>query len=173
VLLVFTGNGKGKTTSAIGQAIRVLGQGGKIFFIQFIKSSNFPAGEDKILSSFSDNLTFIKGGRGFVGILNDFLPRSIHKKSALETLSLAEKALLSKKYSLLVLDEINIALNLKLLSLSKVFNFLKKVPLETDVIFTGRNAPNELISLADIATEFKELKHPYNSGVPSKKGREY
>ncbi|MFA4941390.1 MAG: cob(I)yrinic acid a,c-diamide adenosyltransferase [Patescibacteria group bacterium] len=173
MLLILTGNGKGKTTSAIGQAIRVLGQGGKVFFAQFIKSESFSAGEDKILSSLGENFHFEKGGLGFVGILGDKLPVEEHKKKAEETFLKASKAALSGIYKLVVFDEINNALSLNLLSESAVLDFVKKVPKETDVMFTGRNAPVSFIEIADLVTDCAEIKHPFKEGVPGEKGREF
>lgn len=173
MFLIITGDGKGKTTSAIGQSIRVLGQNKKVFFTQFIKSESFPAGEDKILSSFGKNFHFEKGGLGFVGILGDNLPFNDHKKKAEETFFKASKAALSGIYDLVVFDEINNALSLNLLSESAVLNFIKKNPKKIDIIFTGRNASNSFIKIADLVTECKEIKHPFLKGVLGKKGREF
>ncbi|MFA5173122.1 MAG: cob(I)yrinic acid a,c-diamide adenosyltransferase [Candidatus Paceibacterota bacterium] len=173
MFLIITGNGKGKTTSAIGQAIRVLGQGGKVFFAEFIKSDNFPAGEDKILSNFGENFHFEKGGLGFVGILGDKLPIEEHKKKAEETFQKASMAATSGAYNLVVFDEINNALSLNLLSESSVLDFVKKVPKETDIMFTGRNAPVSFLQIADLATDCAEIKHPFQEGVSGEKGREF
>lgn len=173
MFLILTGNGKGKTTSAIGQSIRVLGQDGKVFFAQFIKSGDFPAGEDKILSSLGENFHFEKGGLGFVSILGDKLPIEDHKKKAEETFKKASAAAVSGSYKLVVFDEINNALSLGLLSEPVILDFLKKVPEETDIIFTGRNAPASLIEIADLVTDCAEIKHPFQKGVSGEKGREF
>ncbi len=173
MLLLFTGNGKGKTTAALGQALRVVGQGGKALVIQFIKSKNWPTGEEKALKIFGKKLRLIKGGKGFVGIMGDKLPIFVHKKAAKETLKRAKKEILSKKYNLVVLDEINVALSLKLLSLAEVLKVIRAAPKSVDLILTGRGAPKELIKLADIATNFQEIKHPFQKGVWGKRGIEY
>jgi cob(I)alamin adenosyltransferase len=173
MVFVFTGNGKGKTTSALGQALRVVGQRGKAIIIQFIKSKNWPTGEEKALKVFGKKLHLIKGGRGFVGIMGDKLPFLVHKKAAKETLKRARKEILSKKYNLVVLDEINVALSLKLLSLSEVLKLLKSTPKNVDLILTGRGAPQELIRRADVVTNFQEIKHPFQKGVLGKRGVEY
>lgn len=172
MLSVFTGNGKGKTTAALGQAIRALGRGKKIIIFQFIKGAQYPSGEENALKDFK-NLKFIKGGKGFVGILGDRLPLSVHKKAAQKTFRNAKKTILSKKYDLVILDEINVALHLKLLSKKEVLNLVKNYPKDIELIFTGRNAPRELCAKADLVTEFKELKHYYHKGVKAKRGREF
>ncbi len=174
MLLVLTGNGKGKTTSAIGQAIRVLGQGGRVFMIQFIKSRSFPAGEDKIIpDNFAGRFVFIKGGLGFVGILSDKLPFAKHQQAAKNALRQGIAAVKSKKYHLVIFDEINVALSLKLVSEKKVLSFLKYIPANIDIMFTGRHAPEKIINRADLVTEMREIRHPYNEGIPGARSREF
>ena len=173
MIFVFTGNGKGKTTSAIGQAIRTIGQNKKALIVQFIKSPKWPTGEEKIIKELSPRFKIIKGGKGFVGILGDKLPRKEHKDAAQKALSLAKKAILSKRFGLVILDEIIVAISLKLVSLKEVLGILKKAPEEIDVILTGRSSPKGLIKFADLVTDFKEVKHHYQKKVVAKKGREY
>ena len=173
MILLYTGDGKGKTTAALGQLLRVIGQGGKVALLQFIKSNEWPAGEDATLQQFKNKVMHVKGGRGFVGIEGDSLPREKHKKAAQKLLEKAEKIIKSKKYDLVILDEINVAVSLKLVYAKDIVKILKKVPDKTDIILTGRNATKQLINIADIATECKMVKHPYTKGIPSKKGREY
>src|SRR3989338_5892890 len=98
--LIFTGNGKGKTTAAIGQGIRAIGQGKKVFMIQFIKSEGWPKGEEKVIRELAPRFTLVKGGKGFVGIMGDKLPREVHKAAAEKTLELAKEEILSRKYDL-------------------------------------------------------------------------
>lgn len=173
MIFVFTGNGKGKTTAAIGQAIRVLGNKKQVAFIQFIKNPDWKTGEDRALQKFKKNLTFFKGGKGFVGIMGDRLPRSVHQKAALSTWQRAKRLIRSKKFSLVVLDEICVALQLKLLSKKEVLSFLKKALQGVDIICTGRNAPKELLGIAGLVTEMKEIKHPFQKKIWGKRGREY
>ncbi|MEE8131859.1 MAG: cob(I)yrinic acid a,c-diamide adenosyltransferase [Candidatus Paceibacterota bacterium] len=180
MIIVFTGNGKGKTTAAFGQAIRALGQGKKVLIIQFIKGS-FRSGEE----FFTKKLRIIKGGKGFVGILGDKLPFSEHKKAAQKTLKLAAQKIKSKKYDLIVLDEINVAVNLKLIKEIDVLKILKGIRTNLRqsasnlrqsalvVILTGRSAPKSFIKQADLVTEMKEVKHPFKKGVRAKKGIEF
>lgn len=173
MILVITGNGKGKTTSSIGQGVRVVGQGGKVVMLQFIKSKKFPSGEDEALKAFGGKFTQVKGGKGFVGILGDTLPESEHKKAARQTLEIAQKHVRSRKIRLLILDEVNVALSLGLLSERKVLSLLRNIPEGMDVICTGRNAPRGLLEAADLVTECKEIKHPFSKGVVGKRAREY
>ncbi len=173
MLLVITGNGKGKTTSAIGQTIRALGQGRKVFFAQFIKSDVYPAGEDKMLRAMAPQVVFIKGGRGFVGILGDKLPRSAHRAAARKTLALARRAIRSKKYGLVVLDEVNVAIALKLIKTRDVVQLIREVAPGADLMLTGRMAPKLFLRMADIVSEVNEVKHPYQKKVAARKGVEY
>lgn len=173
MILLFTGEGKGKTTSALGQALRIVGQGQKALIIQFIKSKKWPTGEEKALKIFGSKLQLTKGGKGFVGIMGDKLPFLVHKKAARETLKRAKKAILSRKYKLVVLDEVNVALSLKLISFQEVLRMIKLTPKSVDLILTGRGAPKQLINIADLVTEFREIKHPFQKGVWGKRGVEY
>jgi cob(I)alamin adenosyltransferase len=177
MFMIFTGNGKGKTTAAIGQAVRALGDGKRVFMTQFIKSHGYPSGEDGMLSGMTSKnggcMHFEKGGLGFVGILGDKLPFKEHCEAAVATLARAEKAMLSGEYDLVILDEINVALDLKLIELSAVLSFLNVIPVTVDVIFTGRYAHTDILSRADLATRCDELAHPYQNRVPARKGVEY
>jgi cob(I)alamin adenosyltransferase len=116
---------------------------------------------------------FEKGGLGFVGILGDKLPFEDHCAAAVATLARAEKAVLSGEYDLVILDEINVALDLKLIGLPAALAFLAVVPAGVDVIFTGRYAHSEILFRADLATRCEELHHPYQSRVKARKGVEY
>ncbi len=177
MLMVFTGNGKGKTTAAIGQAIRALGQGKRVFMIQFIKSPRYPSGEDDVLPRITapsgQAIHFEKGGLGFVGILGDALPFDEHRTAAEDALGKAAVAAGSGEYDLVILDEVNVALDLHLLALQDVIAFLDAVPEAVDVIFTGRYAHSEVLYRADLATRCDELSHPYRSHISARSGIEY
>ena len=183
MILIFTGNGKGKTTAALGQAVRALGQGKKVCVIQFIKGP-WKAGEDYFAGKFqipSSKLQIIKTGKGFVKILGDKLPFKEHQKSAREGLKIAEQKIKSKKYDLIILDEINNAVDLKLVSAKDVLKILKplknspgglfsnsqELENKPDVILTGRNAPKSFIKFANLVTEMKEIKHPFQKNKKS------
>jgi len=175
MLIVFTGNGKGKTTAAIGQAIRALGAGKRIFMIQFIKSHKFPSGEDDILTTFGPRFHFEKGGLGFVGIMGDTLPFADHKEAAAKALAKATEAARSGAYDLFVLDEINVALDLKLLDLADALAFLDAAPAGSDVFFTGRHAHSEIMARADLITNCEDVWHPFRTraNVQARRGIEY
>ncbi|MEK7609012.1 MAG: cob(I)yrinic acid a,c-diamide adenosyltransferase [Patescibacteria group bacterium] len=172
MLIVITGNGKGKTTSALGQAMRVAGEGGRAVMYQFIKGP-WKSGEDESSKFLHPHFQIIKGGKGFVGILGDPYPRSVHVKAAQETWAKAVAAIESKKYNLVALDELNVALKLKLLKLAPVYDFLKKYRGIVNIMVTGRDAHPRLVQLADLVSEIKDVKHPFSKGVGARKGIEY
>lgn len=172
MLILVTGNGKGKTTSALGQALRVVGEGGRVVMYQFIKGP-WKSGEDESAKRLGPDFEIIKGGRGFVGILGDSYPRSVHIKAAEETWVKGKEAIESKKYQLVILDELNVALKLKLLKLTPVCDFLKKNRARFNIMVTGRDAHPRLIKLADLVSEVKDIKHPFSKGVSARKGIEY
>ncbi len=167
MLIVFTGNGKGKTTASLGQMLRTVGRGKRALMIQFIKGP-WKSGEDESYKRLMPELEIRKMGLGFVGILGDTLPRAKHKEAAANALATFEKELKSKKWALIVLDEVNVAVGLKIISATAVLKAVKKTPLETFVILTGRDAPASFIKAADLATEMREIKHPFNKGELAK-----
>lgn len=175
MIIVFTGDGKGKTTAALGSAMRALGQGKRVLMIQFIKGP-WISGEHLFAQKFDvrgSKFRIVRGGKGFVGILGDKLPFSTHKKAAQNTLKIAEKAIKSKKWGLIIFDEVNVAVALKLIKAADVLRILKNLPKEKVVILTGRNAPKEFIKKADLATEMKEIKHPFKKEQKAKLGIEF
>ena len=175
MVIVFTGNGKGKTTASLGQMMRLVGQDRKAVMFQFIKGP-WISGEDKFLQKYpqlKERLEIHKGGKGFVGILGDTLPFKVHRQAAEKTLELAKKAIRSSKWDLIVLDEVNVAVDLKLIGAKAVLDALKDFPMHRFVILSGRNAPKSFIYRADLATEMRELKHPYEKGELALKGVEF
>ncbi len=175
MLYIFTGNGKGKTTSALGQALRSIGENKKALMVQFIKGP-WKSGEDEAAKLLAPNFELTKMGKGFVGIMGDKLPRSEHKKAAEDALGYAQKEIESKKWDIVILDEINNAVSLGLISKEKVLGLLDLVAgcrLPITVILTGRDAPQEFIDCADLVTEMREIKHPYREGVKAQRGLEY
>lgn len=178
MILIFTGNGKGKTTAALGQAMRALGQDWRVLMIQFIKSRTQKSGEELFVSKFKIpeiKFKIIKAGVGFVGILSDQLPREEHEKAAKNAWEVAKQEIISKNWDLVILDEINVALSMELLPLKDVVDFFKQKDklFKADVILTGRNAPKNILQVADLITEMKEVRHPYQKGGMAKKGIEY
>jgi cob(I)alamin adenosyltransferase len=175
MIILFTGNGKGKTTASLGQMIRAIGRGKKALMIQFIKGP-WKSGEDEFAESFqipNSKFQIRKMGLGFVGILGDQLPIEEHQKAAVKALIFFKDELAKNIWDLIVLDEINVAASLNLVMVPDVINELKKVPDETLVILTGRGAPKEFIDTVDLATEMKEIKHPFNDGRIAKLGIEF
>jgi cob(I)alamin adenosyltransferase len=171
MIIVNTGNGKGKTTAAVGQIIRSLGRGWKVCLIQLFKGKEF-YGEQKILKGLKglDFYCFAPKHPGcFPGVYRASLVSDCGK--ALEQF---EKALNSKKkYDLIVLEEFNIALRDSFLKAEPLLELLKHKPSNVNVFITGRSAPKALLELADIVTEMKEVKHHYHNGVLAKKGIEF
>jgi cob(I)alamin adenosyltransferase len=172
LIVVYTGNGKGKTTAALGMCIRATGYDYKVAIVQFIKGS-WHYGELDGIKKLQPNVELYQGGKGFVGILDDKLPRAEHQKAARKTLELAEELMLSGRYNILILDELNVAVSLGLIGLEDVMNLLDKKPEKMDIVITGRNAHEDLIGRADLVTEMKEIKHPYQKGILAQKGIDY
>ncbi len=175
MIVVFTGNGKGKTTASLGQMVRAVGQGRKAIMFQFIKGP-WISGEHKFLDArpeLKGVLEIHRGGKGFVGILGDSLPRSAHKDAAQKTLARAARAIASQKWDIVVLDEVNVAVSLKLIAAADVLKIIKNEPQKKIVILSGRNAPKSFVARADLVTEMKEIKHPYNKGKKAQVGFEF
>ena len=171
MVIVFTGDGKGKTTASLGQMVRIVGQDRRALMLQFIKGP-WIAGEDKFAKKTSE-FEIVKGGKGFVGILGDSLPFEVHKEAAEKILARAKEEIRSQKWDLVVLDEVNVAVDLKLIEAKDVLNILEDLPMHKFVILSGRNAPQEFIDRADLATEMREIKHPYEGGELALKGVEF
>lgn len=173
MLLVFTGNGKGKTTAALGNALRILGAGKKALMIQFIKGP-WESGEHKSVERLSPDFKIIRTGKGFVGILGDKLPIEEHIKAAEDGFVVARKEIAGGKYHLLILDEVHNAIALKLVPLSYVLAFLDYAKDKMEhIITTGRDAPEGIMDRADLVTEMKEVKHPFQKGEKAGKGLDF
>jgi cob(I)alamin adenosyltransferase len=171
--VVFTGNGKGKTTAAIGNALRIIGAGKRALMVQFIKGP-WVSGEDKSVERLGPDFRIIKTGKGFVGILGDTLPIEEHKEAAELGLSIAKKEIQGSGYHLLILDEVHNAIALGLISVTQLLVFLDYAKGKVEhVITTGRDAPKEVIDHADLVTEMREIKHPYQTGRFAEKGLDF
>ena len=169
LVMVITGNGKGKTTAAFGQALRSIGQGYNVFIVQFMKGRKY--GEFIAAKKYLPNLTIRRSG------LDSFVmrdnPATIDIEMARKGLADAQKAIKNGKYDMVILDEINVALNFKLISLPEVIETIKNKPVYLDIILTGRYAPPEIIALADTVSDIQEIKHHYNKGIKDRAGIEY
>jgi len=175
MIIVFTGDGKGKTTASLGQMVRITGRGKKALMIQFIKGP-WSSGEDDFAGKFqipNDKFQIRKMGLGFVGILGDKLPREEHEKAAHEALALFKSEMETGKWGLMVLDEVNVAVSLGLIPAQDVLDAIKDYPEEKLLILSGRGAPQEFIDRADLVTEMKDIKHPYHDGKLAKLGIEF
>jgi cob(I)alamin adenosyltransferase len=175
MILLFTGNGKGKTTASLGQMVRVLGRGKSALTIQFIKGP-WKSGEDEFADKVhvtSDKWQVRKMGLGFVGILGDQLPIEEHKNAARKAFAAFIEEKKSGKWHLIVLDEINVAVTLGLLEKKEVLDAIKDFPDDKILILTGRDAPKEFIDAADLATEMREIKHPFKEGAKAKSTIEF
>jgi len=172
LVIVYTGNGKGKTTAALGMALRAVGYNHKICFIQFIKGS-WPYGEMKSAKRLEPELELIIAGKGFVGIIDDKSPREDHVKIANEAIQISKEKIQSGNYNIVILDEVNYAINLELIDVNDVLEMIKSKPENLNIVLTGNHAKNEIIELADLVTEMKEIKHPFKSGIKAKKGIDF
>lgn len=178
VVVVYTGEGKGKTSASVGLLARALGSGWKVAYIQFIKHWN--VGEHafihKIEPVFGENLLFIKGGRGFfkageisaAGVSEDE-----HKASAKRTYQQAYKAVTSGEFDIVICDEINNAVNHKLISKNDLKKLITARSPKTSLCLTGRDFPKDLLPLADIATDMTKLKHHFDDKFLANKGIDF
>lgn len=169
LVIVITGDGKGKTTAALGTALRSAGHGMKSFMIQFIKDQE--SGEHLSQRFLSPYLEIIRCGKGFVRKEKGDL--QIHIDAARKGLNLAREKMESGDYDLIILDEIFPALSLGLIPLGEVLSLIKGKPKEIHLILTGRGAPPEIIELADTVSEVKEIKHAFRKGFKAQKGIEF
>lgn len=172
LVIVYTGKGKGKTTAALGIALRAVGHNYKICMIQFIKGS-WHYGEMTSSKRLEPEFELIAIGKGFVGIIDDNTPIEKHKKIADEALRLSREKIRSENYDIVILDEINYAINLGLVKLEDVLDIIKIKPPHVNLVLTGNYARDEIIDVADLVTEMKEVKHPFKSGVKAKKGIDF
>jgi cob(I)alamin adenosyltransferase len=171
LVLVLTGNGKGKTTAALGTALRAAGYGHKVAIIQFIKGT-WHYGEIDALKRIPQ-IELHRTGAGFYKIMGDDLPEHVHRKAARDGLELAREKLRSGRYRLVILDEINNAIHTGLLATEDLLQLLDEKPEQVDLVITGRDAPAEVVERADLVTEMKEIKHPFQQGILARKGIDY
>lgn len=170
MIQVYTGNGRGKTSAALGLILRMAGAGGKVCLIQFMKKGDYS--EIKALKKYwRSQVALFQFGNGNFVFKGEI--REEDKKEAGKGLKTAEKALKSKKYDLIVLDEINMAVYFKLIGKKEVLKLLSRWGNKKEIILTGRRAPREFIKIADLVTEMKEIKHPFKKNIRAKKGIDY
>lgn len=172
IIVIYYGNGKGKTTAALGIALRAIGYNYNVCMIQFIKGE-WNYGEIYSSNRLKPNFELIVTGKGFVGIIDDDHHIDEHVKSSRNALKIAEEKIRSGKYDTIILDEINYAIKLNLITEDEVIELLKMKPIQTNLILTGNHISEKIFDLADLVTEMKEIKHPYKKGIKAKKGIDF
>jgi cob(I)alamin adenosyltransferase len=169
LIIVYTGEGKGKTTAAIGLAMRTAGWEKKIAIIQFIKGFK-ETGEWKLIKNIDqiDIYQTIESETAFIG-----KPEKKHEGGCKKAVLILRELITSGKHDVLILDEINNAIFYDLVEVGEIIKILKKRSAGQTVVFTGRNAAQEIIEIADLVTEMKKIKHPYDKGIQAKRGIDY
>lgn len=169
LILVHTGEGKGKTTAALGLAFRALGCGWKVLIIQFIKG-DWKYGELDAAKKFEGQLEIHQMGEGFTWVVKS---DERQKELARNAWEFGKKAMMEGQYPLVIFDEINYVLDYQFLPLDEVIEALKNKPENVHVVLTGRNAKPEIIEIADLVTEMKKIKHPFDEGIVAQRGIEF
>jgi len=164
---VYTGDGKGKTTAAMGLALRAAGAGLKVYIAQFVKGMKYS--ELDAISKLKDSITLKQYGRDCFIYRS---PESEDIRAARDGLTEVKEKMISGEYQLIILDEANIATHYNLFSVADLLDFIREKPAEVELVITGRRADPEIIEAADLVTEMKEIKHYYQDGVEARKGIE-
>lgn len=172
LIVVITGNGKGKTTSALGMTLRAAGHGMKISFIQFMKG-DIHSGELESIKRLAPEVEMHVMGKGFCGIMGNPYKFDEHREDAQKAVRLALEKVTSGAYDMVILDEINNSLKLKLVDLNQVLEIIEKKPAFTHLVLTGRDAHQEIKKRAHLVSEVVEVKHPYWFGIEPQKGVDY
>ena len=177
LLIVYTGNGKGKTSAALGGVLRALGHGWRVLMIQFFKG-DWPVvfGELEMSRRLAPQFELLQLGKGFVNAMGDKKPFEEHLAAAREALALARERITSGQYDLVVLDEILYAIDyaeVKLVTLEDVLGLIDAKPPSVHLVLTGRNAPQAVIDRADLVTSMEEVKHPWQQKIPAQVGIDY
>jgi cob(I)alamin adenosyltransferase len=172
LIIIYYGNGKGKTTAALGVALRAIGYNHSVCMIQFIKGE-WDYGELYSSNKLKPNFELIVTGKGFIGIIDDDHLIEEHIQSSKNALKIAKEKINSNKYNIIILDEINYALKLNLITENEVIDLLDSKPKELNIIMTGNYLSDKILEIADLVTEMKEVKHPYKKGIKAKKGIDF
>ncbi|MBI5642139.1 MAG: cob(I)yrinic acid a,c-diamide adenosyltransferase [Deltaproteobacteria bacterium] len=172
LVVVITGNGKGKTTSALGIALRAAGHGMKVCLIQFMKG-DIHSGELDSIKRLAPEVELHVKGKGFCGIMGNPYKFPEHRKDAQGALSLAKEKIASGDYDIVILDEINNSLKLKLVDLEQVLGLIDNKPAALHLVLTGRDAHPEVVFRAHTVSEIGEVKHAYRLGIAPQKGIDY
>ena len=172
LVVVLTGYGKGKTSSALGMVVRACGHGMKVCMIQFMKGDLF-TGEWEAVKKIDCDVEIVAGGMGFCGIQGNPYSHDQHREAAQSALLMAKERIASGKYDLIVLDEINNAVHLNLVDLEQVIDLIHSKPPLLHLVLTGRDAAPEVISLADTVSEVREIAHAYRKGIEPQPGIDF
>lgn len=172
IVIVYTGNGKGKTTASLGVALRAIGHGLKVCMVQFIKGE-WHYGELNSIKKLEPDFELIVAGKGFIGIIDDDHAFEVHVRAANTALDIVEQKISLDTFDIIILDEINYAIHLGVLQIADVMKIIKNRPKNLSLILTGNHACEEIISMADLVTEMKEIKHPYKKGIKAKRGIDF
>lgn len=170
LVTIFTGQGKGKTTAAVGTVVRAIGHGLKAYMVFFMKGRDYTHGEFKALSKLPNVTITSFGQRGWIRG-NNIKPE--HKEQARRALDTARKAMLSGDYDLVVLDEINVAISGGLIEVDDIIKLINDKPHNVELILTGRHADPRLVKIADLVSEVLMIKHPFNEGIGARRGIDY
>lgn len=172
LVVVITGHGKGKTTSALGMIVRAVGHGMRVAMIQFMKGDMY-VGEWDGLKKFGDQVEHYATGKGFCGILGNQYSRDEHRKNAQDAVVLAREKITSGDYDLVILDEINNARHLRLVDTEQVLELIRLRPDAVHLVLTGRDAHAEVVELADTVSEVREIKHAYRNDIEPQPGIDF
>lgn len=172
LVIVYTGSGKGKTTAALGLALRATGYGKRTRMIQFIKGS-WHYGEMTSSARLEPEFEMVAVGRGFVGIIDDTSTIGQHRSVAAEAAAMARRDISSGTYDIVILDEVNYAIHMDLVDEEDILDMVRSRPEHVDVVLTGNHARPRVVEMADLVTEMREIKHPFKKGIRARKGIDY
>ena len=172
LVIVFTGKGKGKSSAALGIALRAFGHKMHVSFVQFIKSPS-NTGEAMAAERLAPEIEFVSMGKGFVHYRDNATSLDEHKNAAAQAMATARQRIFAGSWDIVVLDEINNAVQLGLVDIREVLKLVQSKPPKLHLVLTGREAHPDLIEAADLVTEMREIKHPFESGVKAQKGVDY
>lgn len=172
LVIVFTGNGKGKTSAALGVALRACGHKMNVSLVHFIKSPD-TSGEERAAQRLKPELEILRMGKGFVNHAGDSATRASHQIAVEEAYLAARQRINSGSWDIIILDEINNAVSLGLLDIARVLELVRSKPPRLHLLLTGRDVHPDLIAEADMVTEMREVKHPFGKGIPAQKGIDF
>ena len=174
LVIVNTGDGKGKTTASLGLAVRAAGNGFRVLIIQFIKG-RWKTGESQSLLKLAPNIQIVRMGMGFTieRVRDPRIPMEEHEEAATRAFERAREVVLADEYDMIVLDEILGSIKANLIGLDDVLGLIRDKPERLHLVLTGRGAPPELVDAADLVTEMKMIKHPFQQGIKAQRGIEF